>query len=312
VTSGSLLPAEAYWSPVWFATERERLFRRCWNLVGTLDDLIGAAALVADVAGTAVCVERDAKGGLRAQSDEGDVGVGVWCDHVFVCPDPHATSTSLAAWLGEFPHRIGGFEPDRLVEVARHRFELAANWKLFVENHIDVYHLGYLHRESLRAYDHRRAQWTTCGPHWVFYEPPCDGVDVHDEQYWRGLKPIEGIGEDRWGSGAHLVFPNLTMATGAGFFMTYQCTPIAPDRSLVDLRVRAERGSDPQAMLRLSRTIIEIEDGAACEALQATVRSPAFSVGPTARDHELPITRFHQQILRTMGDAPVRSYEMAE
>jgi len=298
----SALPAEAYWSPDWFATEQELVFRRCWNLVGTLDDLEGSGAMVATVGGVPVAVERAAKGHLSAQVEGRAVGVGVWGGHVFVRADGSG-GPPLADWLGEFPRLIGGFRPERLHEVARHQFELRANWKLFVENHIDVYHLGYLHRDSLRAYDHEQAMWTTCGPHWVFYEPPRAGVDTHDETYWRGLTPITGVGEERWGSGAHLIFPNLTMATGAGFFMTYQCIPLGPDRSLVDIRVRAEHGSDPEVVLQKSRTIIEIEDGAACEAVQAAVRSPAFSVGPRARDHERPIDRFHHQILRLMTRA---------
>jgi hypothetical protein len=90
------------------------------------------------------------------------------------------------------------------------------------------------------------------------------------------------------------------MATGAGFFMTYQVLPVDPERSIVDLRVRTEPGCDPTEMLELSRTVIEREDGAACAALQAAVRSPSFRVGPLARRHELPITCFHEHLLRAM------------
>jgi choline monooxygenase len=287
-----LLPAEAYWSPSWYQAEQERLFARCWNLVGTVDDLAGGRALVADVAGRTVVVETT----LQAHR----ASVEVWAGYVFVHLDPEPT-IPLAQWLGDFPTRIGDFHPDRLVEVARHRFELAANWKLFVENHIDVYHLWYLHQQSLGLYDHPRAAWSMCGPHWVFYEPPRADVDTHDEQFWRGLAPISHVGEERWGSGAHLIWPNVTLATGAGFFMTYQCVPLGPERCLVDLRVRAEPGGDPSALLAMSKGIIQEEDGLACEHMQAAVRSPWFSVGPLARDHEQPITLFHEQVLGAMS-----------
>ncbi|HEY2301279.1 MAG TPA: SRPBCC family protein, partial [Acidimicrobiales bacterium] len=165
-----LLPPEAYWSPAWYAAEQERIFARCWNLVGSEDDLVGGRALIAQVAGRTVVV--DAVGpALVARQRTGPVGVDTWAGYVFVRLDP-PSAPPLSQWLGDFPVRIGGFQPDRLVEVARHRFELAANWKFFVENHVDVYHLWYLHRESLGAYDHPRATWSMCGPHWVFYEPP--------------------------------------------------------------------------------------------------------------------------------------------
>jgi choline monooxygenase len=299
-TAAWLLPAEAYWSPEWFAAEQDRLFGRCWNMVGNVDDMVPDMALVGTVAGRPVAIYVDDGGTVEARSGSAPVAVDVWAGYLFVHLDP-AAAPPLDEWLGDFPNRIGPFLPDKLVEVARHRFDLAANWKFFVENHVDVYHLWYLHGESLGAYDHPRSAWDTCGPHWVFYEPPRDDVDTHDERFWRGLLPLEGVGEDRWGSGAHLVFPNLTLATGAGFFMTYQCLPVAPDRSVVDIRVRAEAGSDAAEMLAMSRTVIEREDGAACEGLQRAVTSPSFCVGPLARDHELPITRFHESVLAAMA-----------
>jgi Rieske 2Fe-2S family protein len=290
-----LLPAEAYWSPSWYRREQERLFARVWNFVGTLDDLTGGTTLVATVAGCPFSIFLD-RNGTPASLDG---SVDSWAGLLFAHLDPAAGS--LASWLRDVPDRIGGYRPDRLVEVARHRFKLAANWKLFVENHVDVYHLWYLHAESLGDYDHTRAEWHNTGPHWVFYEPPRDTVDTGADLFWRGLPPVGHVGADRWGSGAHLIFPNLTFASGAGFFMTYECVPLAADRSVVDMRVRTEPGSDPSAMLAMSRQIIEREDGGACAAMQAAVRSPAFSVGPLARRHELPISRFQRSVLQWMG-----------
>jgi hypothetical protein len=83
--------------------------------------------------------------------------------------------------------------------------------------------------------------------------------------------------------------------------MTYQCVPLGAQRCLVDLRVRAEAGSDPAALLAMSKVIIQEEDGSACENMQAAVRSPWFSVGPLARDHERPITVFHEHVQSAMG-----------
>ena len=39
------------------------------------------------------------------------------------------------------------------------------------------------------------------------------------------------------------------------------------------------------------------EDGTACEEIQEVIRSPRFSVGPLAREHELPIQQFHEAVL---------------
>lgn len=308
-----LLPAEAYFSDEWFAREQHSIFAHNWIMVGTVDDLrsgdnLAPASVVADVAGRTI----EIVAGEREPLVVTPVGarVEVWAGYLFVQLDPAAPG--LGRWMAEFPNLVGAFQPETLVEVARHRFELDANWKFFVENHVDVYHLWYLHGDSLASYDHPRATWRTTGPHWVFYEPPRKVIDVDDPGFWRGLRPLPGIGKDRWGSGAHLLYPNLTLATGAGFFMTYQCSPISPDRSVVDMRVRAVPGAEATAMLTLSQQIIEDEDGSACEALQRGVRSPRWSVGPLAADHELPITAFQRSVLAACACEQIEQRTIAE
>jgi phenylpropionate dioxygenase-like ring-hydroxylating dioxygenase large terminal subunit len=92
---------------------------------------------------------------------------------VFVHPDPDAAP--LDAWLGDFQERTGSFAPNTLTEGVRVSYEFNANWKLFAENHIDVLHLWYLHARTLAEYDHAASSWSSCGRHWVFYEPPRHG-----------------------------------------------------------------------------------------------------------------------------------------
>jgi hypothetical protein len=99
-----------------------------------------------------------------------------------------------------------------------------------------------------------------------------------------------------------MVFPNLLMATSAEFFATYAAEPVAPQRTVVELRIRAEPAADPAHLLGALRSFI-LEDIAACEAVQRGVRSPMFSVGPLARDHERPITTFQANLLTRLGAA---------
>jgi phenylpropionate dioxygenase-like ring-hydroxylating dioxygenase large terminal subunit len=81
--------------------------------------------------------------------------------------------------------------------------------------------------------------------------------------------------------------------------MTYQCLPVGPERTILDLRVRAEPGDDHdvEAFLAMISTVLHAEDGIACEQIQRALRSPAFAVGPLAAALEEPITRFHEHYL---------------
>lgn len=224
-----------------------------------------------------------------------------WEGMVFVHPDPCAAP--LSATLGNLPSHIGTHRPGLLRQIAHEQITARCNWKLFVENHIDVYHLWYLHSDTLGDFDHRRFEHRQLGRNWASYEPVRQGTFT-DTALTAGTATIAHLDDrDRLGLGAHLVFPNLMIATSAEFFATYVAEPIAPDHTVIDLRIRAEPGADPDALLAALRSFI-LEDVAACEAVQAAVASPAFEVGPLAVDHERPITTFHTNLLDALGEGP--------
>jgi choline monooxygenase len=235
--------------------------------------------------------------------DEADWGllpasVDVWEGIVFVHPDPEAPP--LADALGGLVANVGSHRPGLLVEVAREDVEAKCNWKLFVENHIDVYHLWYLHSESLADFDHTAYEHDSVDGHWFSYEPRRERA-AEAPRLTSGTTAIAHLDErDREGIGAHMVFPSVLVATSAEFFMTYQAVPITPDRTRIEIRIRAERGADGQALLAAAHSFID-EDIHACERIQAGLASPAFAVGPLAAVHEAPITRFHEHVLAELA-----------
>jgi Rieske 2Fe-2S family protein len=201
------------------------------------------------------------------------------------------------------PEHIGSHRPGLLTEVAHIRIDARCNWKLFVENHVDVYHLWYLHAATLGDFDHAHFEHRQEAGNWTSYEP-LRAVELETAALTTGTTGITHLHDrDRMGLGAHLVFPNLLMATAAEFFATYVAQPIAPDHTVVDLRIRAEPHAD-SAMLSEALGSFIREDIGACEAVQAAVRSPTFAVGPLARDHERPITAFHEHILAALESSP--------
>jgi len=224
--------------------------------------------------------------------------VAVWEGLVFAHPDPAAPP--LADTLRGVPEHLGSHHPGLLRQVSVCRLEARCNWKLFVENHVDVYHLWHLHASTLGDFDHTRFEHVQTGPNWASYEPLKHG-DLAGAALTRGTDQIGHLDErDRHGIGAHLVFPNLMMATAAEFFATYVAIPQSPGTSLIELRMRAEAGADAEAITDAALSFIH-EDIRACEAVQRAVTSPAFRVGPLALDHERPIESFHSSVLAGMG-----------
>jgi Rieske 2Fe-2S family protein len=255
------LPAEAYFSQEWFEFEQERLHARTWHRI---DPEVAAASV-------------------------GRLQIETWEGLHFASAQP---TQSLTEALGPLPEAIGTFRPSQLHEVGRADLTASCNWKLFIENHIDVLHLWYLHDESLAAFDHTRFEHQALGKNWASYEPMRPGGDP----LATGAS-IRHIAErDRAGLGAHLLFPDTPMATSASFFITYRAVATGPEQTRIELRVLSEADSDASDLLAATRSFIE-EDLEACVRVQQAVRSRHFGIGPLAHDHERPITAFHDHLL---------------
>lgn len=301
------LPPRAYTDPAWLAREQELVFERSWTLVADAAELSEpGAAISATIGRGSVIVTRGGDGALQAYVDRGagsgelaPASVATWEGMVFA--HPAASASPFTETLGDFPAHIGSFRPGLLTEVARGQIEGAFNWKLFVENHIDVYHLWYLHETSLGAFDHTKFEHLRIGANWASYEP----LKADTSKLTRldqGTTPIRHLDErDRNGIGAHMVFPNILMASTSEFFATYAVYPMSPTRSRVDLRIRAEADADADALVTATRSFIN-EDIVACEGVQEALGSSRFQVGALAHDHERSIAEFHHDLLAVLGD----------
>ncbi len=212
--------------------------------------------------------------------------VETWHGMVFANPDPRAEP--LQSSLGGVAGRLAGYLSGPLVEVARVDYTARCNWKLIVENHIDVYHLWYVHSRSLSMYDHRRFQWDLEGANWTSHEPLKDPTDVEPILDW--IAP-----EERKGIGAHLMFPNLMMVTTGAYFATYDATPMAPDATRLTLRIRSTADADGPGLIESVRSFLT-EDLKICELLQQGVAASRFAPGPLARSHEAAIAAFHDAL----------------
>lgn len=215
--------------------------------------------------------------------------VAEWGGMVFANPSPDAPA--LPETMAGLDRRLDPFLAGPLRQVAVRRYEAACNWKLLVENHIDVYHLWYLHARSLAAYDHRRFSWESLGDNWWSLEPEKDPTGP-DAPPWVPESMRHHIG-------AFLLFPNLMLVTTDEYLATYDAVPLAPDRTVLTLRVRSTDDADADALVTSIRSFMA-EDVTACERMQHGAASPWFGVGALASSHEEPIRRFHASLRRAV------------
>jgi phenylpropionate dioxygenase-like ring-hydroxylating dioxygenase large terminal subunit len=257
--------------------------------------------------------------------DKGKLGLrpaacATWNGMVFVHPDEHP-QVSLDDWIGEFAKAHGPWNPAELELTTFQTHEVKANWKLYLENHIDGLHLLHLHSRSIEGLDHSKQTWRFAGPHYTFKEPRSSS-EILPERAKKGsptLPLIPSVQAEHQGSTVHMMFPNVGLAGGASYYAAFRVVPLAPDHSRVETWVftaplglkdlarnpsfvwQALRGpnNQPKPVARPSNPDGDFvgEDVYAAESLQRSLRSSMFKVGPLSRHFEESIEVFHQHIL---------------
>ncbi len=244
--------------------------------------------------------------------------VDIWRSMIFVHPDPDAGS--IMAWFGEVEPHLGPHKVDELVEYpeARTSYEIKANWKIVVENYIDVYHLAHLHSGTLAQYDHAKADFGFVGPHYAFREPI--SADYAENLEANAPTPLV-LPPDQAGAWVPMLFPGIGLAESESSWSTFIITPLAAELTRVENRMRVKNASSwaftSQEWSSSSFWANKIkgkyepaegvddpmtggdftaEDIYACEQQQKSLKSPYFEVGASAERTESPV-RQHQQVV---------------
>jgi phenylpropionate dioxygenase-like ring-hydroxylating dioxygenase large terminal subunit len=71
-----------------------------------------------------------------------------WAGFIFICFD-QKNPRSLAQYLGDLPEVLASYRYEDMVCVRRKEYDLACNWKLYVENAMEAYHVPTVHRSTL-------------------------------------------------------------------------------------------------------------------------------------------------------------------
>lgn len=241
--------------------------------------------------------------------------VDLWRGMLFVHPNPHAGS--IVNWFGGVEPHLGPHRIEELVEYpeARVEYEIKANWKIVVENYIDVYHLAHLHSGTLAMYDHSKAEYGFVGPHYAFREPLAAeyAADLEKNAPTPLILPVEEAA-----AYVPMLFPGIGLAESESNWATFIITPLAPDLTRVENRVRVANVSNWEFTKQSWKSAafwnrqvnakyegdendpmasgdFTAEDIYACEQQHKSLQSPHFEVGPAAHG-ESPVLS-HQQVV---------------
>jgi phenylpropionate dioxygenase-like ring-hydroxylating dioxygenase large terminal subunit len=181
------------------------------------------------------------------------VAMDIWEGFIFINADPHPSET-LEESLGEVFPIFEGFAFGPMVPVGCYSAIVNANWKIFMDITQEAYHVPFLHGRivpdsntgkgnpychipSIRFHGRHRSSTMYANPEHTptaaeaiayKYGPTVIEPTTNRETLPECLNP-DGI--PSWGFDSYVIFPNLIIHIGNGWYITHKFWPVTVDRT---------------------------------------------------------------------------------
>ncbi len=202
-------------------------------------------------------------------------------------------------------HLIDGYDVASLALGRRIVYDVAANWKLIVENFMECYHCATIHPELTEVLpefaDGLAAQYFV--GHGAEFGDDIQGFTVDGSA---GLDRLPGIAEDQDRRYyAITIKPNVFINLVPDHVIIHRMFPLAADRTVVEcdwlyLPGVVESGRDLDASVELFHRVNQ-QDFEACERCQPAMSSRIYAGGGVLVPSEHHIGAFHDWILEQVG-----------
>jgi choline monooxygenase len=182
----------------------------------------------------------------------------------------------------------------------RRTYDMKCNWKTYVDNYLEGYHLPSVHPGLNRELDYD-AYVVEPYPHHVRQFSPIRGAQPGDETPRRYQEASENLTTDYF-----WVFPNWMLNCYPDNVSLNIVLPLEPERSLAIfewyLPEKDHGAPAAKASVEFSNQI-QIEDVAICETVQKNLRSRSYSRGRFSVKQERGVHAFHCMYAEAMQSA---------
>jgi choline monooxygenase len=207
----------------------------------------------------------------------------IWHELLFVNLDPAAPP--LSAFFGNIESRMGQSDLSRFRPAARKVWEIHCNWKVYVDNYLEGYHIPIVHPGLFRELDYANYRTETQRYHSEQHSP------VKKPDRIRLQKP-EDEAKFFW------VFPNLMLNVYPDNYSTNLIVPLGHQRTATIFEWYFENPDDPRTRQTIAETIafsdeIQLEDIGVCEAVQRGLKSRTYTSGRYSVKRENGVHHFH-------------------
>jgi choline monooxygenase len=216
-----------------------------------------------------------------------------WFNLVFVNLDPEARP--LRECLGELPHQAEKFPFAQMKLFERRTYDMKCNWKTYVDNYLEGYHLPSVHPGLNRELDYNAYVVEPYARH-VRQFSPIRGAQPGDATPRRYQAAREDLASDL-GADYFWIFPNWMLNCYPDNVSLNIVLPVDAERSLAIfewyLPEKDHGAPAAKASVEFSDQI-QIEDMGICEIVQKNLRSRSYSRGRFSVKQEKGVHAFHR------------------
>jgi choline monooxygenase len=227
------------------------------------------------------------------------VRVEEWGPFAFVNLDP--AGHALSEYLGEISQETAALPLDRMRMVERREYTIECNWKVYVDNYLEGYHIPIAHPGLYRELDYENYRVET--------------RRLHSRQV-APLRPVLGGGPPRRYSEVraddqalyYWVFPNFMLNIYPDNLSSNLILPLSPERTLTVFEWFFLEPGSGESWEGVQRAIafsdeIQQEDIEICEAVQRGLRSRSYDRGRFSPKRENGVHHFHSLLDRFLREA---------
>ena len=233
--------------------------------------------------------------------------------HGWIFLDASGQDGALEDHLAGLDEHVRDHAPQDLVVMAWHDYEIAANWKIIIENYQECYHCPAIHPALCTVSPPDSGDnWIPTGGAWVGgWLALQDHAETMSMDGRSGARMLPGLSAEQRRRVDYVgVFPNLLISLHPDYVMTHRLTPLAPDRTLVecawafDREATQQPGFDPGFAVDFW-DLTNRQDWDACASVQRGLASGHMIPGPLS-PREDAIYQFDTMVARGYLGEPLR------
>ena len=208
---------------------------------------------------------------------------------------------SLLAVLGELPTETAHYAQQASVLCERREYRVNCNWKVYIDNYLEGYHIPLVHPALLRELDYPAYRVEPRAYHSRQYAPirPLPLNSSANDGAGREYLPTEGDGAAAY----YWVFPNLMLNYYPDHLQVNIVQPIAIDQTLVVFEWYFAEALDAAQRAKQHRRIefadaVQCEDAAICQAVQQRLHTGVYDRGRFVPGQEAGVHHFQRLVLQ--------------